>query len=65
MEQQLWDLLRAVGGRGQPLALGALAARTGSSGGIRFLPFLVWISTLPHRGVPSKEKWQELRCNLV
>lgn len=26
--------------------------------------FLVWISTLPHRGVPSNEKWQELQVQL-
>lgn len=26
--------------------------------------FLVWISTLPQRGVPSNEKWQELQVQL-
>lgn len=26
--------------------------------------FLVWISTLPHRGVLSNEKWQELQVQL-
>lgn len=37
----------------------ALAAHSGSWGHLFF--FLVWISTLPHRGVPSNEKWQELQ----
>lgn len=62
-QQQLWDLLRALGRWGQPWTHWALAAHTGSFWGHVFF-LLVWISTLPHRGVLSNEKWQELQVQL-
>lgn len=62
-QQQLWDRLRALGRWGQPWTHWALAAHTGSYWGHVFF-LLVWISTLPHRGVLSNEKWQELQVQL-
>lgn len=62
-QQQLWDLLRALGRWGQPWTHWDLAAHTGSFWGHVFF-LLVWISTLPHRGVLSNEKWQELQVQL-
>lgn len=59
-EQQLWDLLRALGRWGQPLTHWALATPHWLLLGASVF-FLVWISTLSHRGVPSSEKWQELQ----
>lgn len=60
-EQQLWDLLRAVGRVGTATdPLGPGCPHWLLLGASVFF-FLVWISTLPHRGVLSNEKWQELQ----
>lgn len=60
-EQQLWDLLRAVGRVGTATdPLGPGCPHWLLLGASVFF-FLVWISTLPRRGVLSNEKWQELQ----